>query len=143
MWTFSRFHATFLDVDKLGVCTSAHIKPTNHQQYLHFSSYHPPNTPYLIYYSMNQYSEVFQTDFQLITCRKFVMWCYINYRNKFVTHTSLAWIYGKCFQRSLSHCQPMTTCCEFRFLVGTDLLPSTGFKMNFLVKWSAVGFQNL
>ena len=36
----------------------------------------------------------------------------------------------------LLHCQPMTDCYEFRFLVA-NLLPSIGFKMNFLVKWSA------
>ena len=36
-------------VDKLGICIFVHIKPTNHQQYLHFSRCHPhpPNAPYL------------------------------------------------------------------------------------------------
>ena len=31
----------------------------------------------------------------------------------------------------------MTDCCGFAILVVADLLPSTGFKMNFLVKWPA------
>ena len=49
-WTISSSLVTFLDidifVDRSGFCTSVHIKSTNHQQYLHFSSCHthPPNT---------------------------------------------------------------------------------------------------
>ena len=35
----------------------------------------------------------------------------------------------------------MTNCCEFRFLVGADLLPATGFRMNFLLKCSAGGIS--
>ena len=31
-------------------------------------------------------------------------------------------------------CQPVTNCCEFRFLLEADLVPSTGYKINFLVK---------
>jgi hypothetical protein len=31
----------------------------------------------------------------------------------------------------------MTKCVGFRILVGADLLPSTGFKMNFLVKYQS------
>ena len=42
--------------------------------------------------------------------------------------------YGEHFQRLHLRYQPMTDCCGFGILVGADLLPSTGFKMNFLVK---------
>jgi len=35
----------------------------------------------------------------------------------------------------------MTDWFWFEILVGADLLPSTGFKMNFLVKWSAGGIS--
>ena len=61
-----------------------------------------------------------------------------NYRNRFVT---LTWIYGKRFQGPCPHCQPMTDWFWFEILVGTNLLPSTGFMMNFLVKWSAGGIS--
>ena len=44
--TISLSHVTFLDidifVDKSGFHTSIHIKPTNHQQNLHFSICHTP-----------------------------------------------------------------------------------------------------
>ena len=35
---------TNIYVDKLGFCTSVHIKPTNQQQYLHFSGCHLSST---------------------------------------------------------------------------------------------------
>ena len=50
---FSSFYlprfSFYINVDKLGFCTSVHNRPTNHQQYLHFSSCnpHPPNSTYL------------------------------------------------------------------------------------------------
>ena len=50
---------------------------------------------------------------------------------------SLTWTYGESFQGPCPHCQPMINWCWFEILVGADLLPSTGFKMNFLIKWSA------
>ena len=44
-WSSSTNHATFLDVNLHltdgSIHTSVHIKPTNHQQYLHFDSCHP------------------------------------------------------------------------------------------------------
>ena len=49
---------------------------------------------------------------------------------------------GSVFKDHPLHCQPMTDCCEFRFLVGADLLPSTGFNMTFLVKYAG-GISNL
>jgi hypothetical protein len=45
------FHDINIHVDKLGFCTSIHFKPTYHQQYLHFSSYHPLSTKHSILYS--------------------------------------------------------------------------------------------
>ena len=50
---FSSFYlprfSFYINVDKLGFCTSVHNRPTNQQQYLHFSSCnpHPPNSTYL------------------------------------------------------------------------------------------------
>ena len=41
---------------------------------------------------------------------------------------------GSTFKDHHLHYPPMTDCCEFRFHSGADLLPSTGFNMNFLVK---------
>ena len=53
---------------------------------------------------------------------------FTNYRNRFEKNNT---IYGERFQ---GHCQPRTDWCWFELLVGADLLPSTGFKVNFLVK---------
>ena len=45
IWNTSQSHVTFLDVDvhieQGQLRTSVHIKPTNHQQYLHYHSCHP------------------------------------------------------------------------------------------------------
>jgi hypothetical protein len=55
-WETSEHSATFLDVNielKNGFfSTSVHIKPTNHQQYLHFDSCHPRNTKRSLPYSL-------------------------------------------------------------------------------------------
>ena len=52
----SQSHVTFLDVDVCidegQLCTSVHIKPTNHQQYLHNHSCHPISTKCSIPYSL-------------------------------------------------------------------------------------------
>ena len=49
-WLLS--HATFLDVniriDQVQFCTSINMKPTNHQQYLHYHSCNPISTKYSI-----------------------------------------------------------------------------------------------
>ena len=55
-WNTSRSHVTFLDVDvhidQGQLRTSIHIKPTNHQQYLHYHSCHPISTKRSIPYSL-------------------------------------------------------------------------------------------
>ena len=51
--------------------------------------------------------------------------------NQFVIHLILEYM-GGAFK---DHCQSMTKCCEFRFLVWAELLWFTGSKMNFLDKW--------
>ena len=56
-------------------------------------------------------------------------------------NTSLTWTYRENFQRLCLHCQPMTDWRCSEILVKADLLPSTGFKMNFLVKCSAGGIS--
>ena len=54
-------------------------------------------------------------------------------------NTSLTWIFGESFQRSSSF---STQDWLFLTSVGADLLPSTGFKMIFLIKWSTGGISN-
>ena len=48
---------------------------------------------------------------------------------------------GRAFKDHHFLCLPMMDCYEFWFLVVADLLSSTGFKMNFLVKWTAGGIS--
>ena len=48
-WNISQSHVTFLDGQ---LCTSIHIKPTNHQQYLHYHSCLPITTKHSIPYSL-------------------------------------------------------------------------------------------
>ena len=62
----------------------------------------------------------------------------LSYRNQLVIHHLLEYM-GSAFK--YHHFQPMTNCCELRFLVGDNLLPSTGFEMNFLVKLSSGGIS--
>ncbi|XP_054272548.1 uncharacterized protein LOC128992830 [Macrosteles quadrilineatus] len=55
-WDFSETSINFLDLTihlrNNSLTTSIHIKPTNHQQYLHFSSCHPNNTKRSLPYSL-------------------------------------------------------------------------------------------
>jgi len=55
-WSLSDKRVTFLDVDitleNNTLITSVHIKPTNHMQYLHYSSSHPYNTKKVIPFSL-------------------------------------------------------------------------------------------
>ena len=54
------------------------------------------------------------------------------YRNWFVTQYITYLNIREALSGTLSHCQPMTDWFWFEILVGADLLPSTGFKINFL-----------
>lgn len=55
-WNIDHNCITFLDVNIKNssglITTSVHLKPTNHQQYLHFSSCHPNNTKRSLPYSL-------------------------------------------------------------------------------------------
>jgi len=55
-WAISDKRVTFLDVDitleNNILTTSVHIKPTNHMQYLHYSSSHPYHTKKAIPFSL-------------------------------------------------------------------------------------------
>ncbi|XP_049941577.1 uncharacterized protein LOC126418718 isoform X1 [Schistocerca serialis cubense] len=55
-WSYSKSHATFLDVDlhlsNGQLHTSVHIKPTNKQQYLHYDSCHPFHIKRSLSYSL-------------------------------------------------------------------------------------------
>ena len=78
----------------------------------------------------------------IITFREFCkQQCCINYRNRFITQYITYLNMWGVLSRTFSSLQPMTDWSGFRILVGADLLPSTGFKMNFLVKWSAGGIS--
>ena len=64
-------------------------------------------------------------------CHLFITSSPIKKKDRFVILTL-----ESAFKDHHLYCQPMTDCCEFRFLVGADLLPSVGFKTNFMVKRS-------
>ena len=58
----------------------------------------------------------------------------LHYRNRFVTkYITYMNIWGA-FSRNVYSLSPHDRLFWFELLVGADLLPSTGFKMNFLVQ---------
>ena len=61
----------------------------------------------------------------------------VCYGNQFVTQYITYLNIWEALQGPGPHCQTMTDWFWFELHIGADLLPSTGCKMNFLIKWSA------
>ena len=64
---------------------------------------------------------------RIITFRKFVTVMFYKLYECNTIHHLLEYM-GNSFKDRNLHCEPMTNCCEFRFLLGADLLPLLNLK---------------